>query len=287
MRKRNYTALSQSCNSTIDYTLSELPDGDTPLALVHNVVATTQINSSCTPIDLQYIADVLPNSVYDRRKFAAITIRIENPTCTALLFTSGKVVLTGCKGWYECVMASMKIATMLRRYTPNVDLRIGDNTIQNVVGHVAIPLGEGEILDLDAIYSELCVQCTYQERLFPGLIFRPDNSPIVLLCFFSGKIVITGGKCTSDIMYGWKRLWPLIKRFIAKAPSGHPALSRIPENTIRLPKKVKFEDNFDPLIGSSTSQQLVEEALTLEHSFYREPQTDMYCEKPEECDKED
>jgi hypothetical protein len=32
-------------------------------------------------------------------RFAAITIRLENPRCTALLFTSGKLVITGVKSW--------------------------------------------------------------------------------------------------------------------------------------------------------------------------------------------
>lgn len=226
MRKRNYTALTQpSSNSLLGDDVYDL-DEDTPIALVHNVVATTQIFSSSTPVNLEAIAEVLPNSVYDRRKFAAITIRMQHPACTALLFTSGKVVLTGCKGWFECIFASMQIARMLRRYVPNVHFAVHENVIQNVVGHVALPLKQGEILDLDAIYAELCVQCTYQERLFPGLIFRPDSSPIVLLCFFSGKIVITGGKCTTDILRGWKRLWPTVRRFVRQAPLGHPALSK-------------------------------------------------------------
>ena len=55
---------------------------------------------------------------------------------------------------------------------------------------------------------------TFQRNLFPGLIYRPDKSPVVLLCFSSAKIVITGGKKESDIELGWKRLWPLIKEFI-------------------------------------------------------------------------
>lgn len=230
MRKRSYTALHHKVYTESDPIKTNqlyrcpVPDCSIPVALVHNVVATTQIFSSVMPIDLQFIADVLPNSVYDRRKFAAITIRMSGPECTALLFTSGKVVLTGCKGWYECILASMRVVSMLRRYMPHVSMHVHDNMIQNVVGHVAIPLQPREILDLDAIYSEKCVQCTYQEKLFPGLIFRPDNSPIVLLCFFSGKIVITGGKCTSDILYGWRKLWPVIKRFVRVAPTGHPAL---------------------------------------------------------------
>jgi transcription initiation factor TFIID TATA-box-binding protein len=206
MRKRRYTPLKKT---------SHLDERDTPNALVHNIVGTTQIGTSVTPIDLQAIADVLPNSYYDRQKFAAITIRIYDPTCTALLFTSGKLVLTGCKSWYECIFASHQIVKMLRRYNPDIEFYIKDNTIQNIVGHVEIPLRDKQKLDLDSMYNSYCTCCTYQKNMFPGLIFRPDNSPIVLLCFFSGKIVITGGKCIDDIVLGWKRLWPIVKEFIA------------------------------------------------------------------------
>lgn len=206
MRKRKYTALAND--------ESEIYDENVPVALIHNIVATTQIHSSVQPIKLQDIANVMPNSYYDRCKFAAITIRMHNPTCTALLFTSGKLVLTGCKGWNECVLASFYIAKMLRRYLPHVDFHVIDNSIQNIVGHVEISDKENKYLDLDALYQTYCTHCTYQKTLFPGLIYRPDNSPIVLLCFYSGKIVVTGGKCVNDIMVGWAKLWPTVKKFL-------------------------------------------------------------------------
>ena len=210
MRKRFYTALSSDESHD---TTTGVGD-DAPHALVHNIVATTQIYSSVMPIDLQRVADVLPNSYYDRHKFAAITIRVRNPTCTALLFTSGKLVLTGCKGWNECILASIHVVHTLKRYVPGVYFAVQENTIQNIVGHVEIPLARGQKLDLDRMYSANCAYCTYQRNMFPGLIFRPDKSPIVLLCFYSGKIVITGGKCIDDVVIGWRRLWPFIKSYI-------------------------------------------------------------------------
>lgn len=206
MRKRKYTALSRDAVAS--------SGDDVPVALIHNIVATTQIYSSVQPIRLQHIANVMPNSYYDRCKFAAITIRMQEPTCTALLFTSGKLVLTGCKGWNECILASIGIVTMLKRYIPNVDFHVIDSSIQNIVGHVEIGGQSDVVLDLDRMYEVYCTHCTYQKTLFPGLIYRPDNSPIVLLCFYSGKIVVTGGKCVDDITVGWARLWPTIKQFI-------------------------------------------------------------------------
>jgi transcription initiation factor TFIID TATA-box-binding protein len=47
-------------------------------------------------------------------RFAAITIRISNPKCTALLFTSGKLVITGVRSWYECLLASLCISRSVR-----------------------------------------------------------------------------------------------------------------------------------------------------------------------------
>lgn len=82
------------------------------------------------------------------------------------------------------------------------------------MAHVEVPVGEGGSLDLEAMYTRLNLHCTYQKNMFPGLIYRPHASPVVLLCFFSGKIVITGGKTEQDVTEGWKRLWPTLKVFV-------------------------------------------------------------------------
>jgi hypothetical protein len=66
-----------------------------PLTTIHNLVGTCEIFSSVQPIDLEYVFRCLPNSYYNRQRFAAITIRVTEPVCTGLLFTSGKLVITG------------------------------------------------------------------------------------------------------------------------------------------------------------------------------------------------
>lgn len=85
---------------------------------------------------------------------------------------------------------------------------------QNIVAHVEVPVGEGGSLDLEAMYARLNLHCMYQKNMFPGLIYRPHASPVVLLCFFSGKIVITGGKTERDVAEGWRRLWPTLRVFV-------------------------------------------------------------------------
>lgn len=66
-----------------------------PGFVVHNVVCTCQISSTKMPLDLQTLSNLLPSSSYCKRIFAAVTIRTDNPFCTALLFSSSKLVITG------------------------------------------------------------------------------------------------------------------------------------------------------------------------------------------------
>jgi transcription initiation factor TFIID TATA-box-binding protein len=215
MRKRKYCSL-QGHSSTQD-----LLQPGTPMPTVHNIVATSQILSSIPVLDLNQIHEMLPFSFYDQNKFAAITVRLHDPDCTTLLFSSGKLVVTGCRTWYECVYASLFIAQLLGECIPGHAFTLITCDVQNMVAHVEIPVGEG-CLDLHGMYAQLALNCTYQRKMFPGLIYRPEASPVVLLCFFSGKVVITGGKNMEDVYSGWSRLWPTLKAFVAPEASERP-----------------------------------------------------------------
>ena len=220
MRKRRYASLNGP---------SKISNG-IPIPTVHNIVATAQIRCSKGFLDLDRIHNLLPFSFYDKRKFAAVTIRLSNPECTTLLFSSGKLVVTGGRTWYENVFASMFVSRLLSECMPDEQFELIQCEIQNMVAHVEVPVQDGK-LDLDAMYSRLGLNCTYQKRMFPGLIYRPASSPVVLLCFFSGKIVITGGKNMADIYEGWNVLWPVIKPFLVEAPQPKSACTEF-----RLPK---------------------------------------------------
>ena len=77
-----------------------------------------------------------------------------------------------------------------------------------------MPLGATQHLNIDRMYEELNAFCTYQENMFPGLSYRNEEVGVVLLCFFSGKIVITGGKSEDSVISAWNKLWPKVRRYI-------------------------------------------------------------------------
>jgi hypothetical protein len=127
MRKRFYTPLHQSSLGAWEACC----DGDSaPAPVIHNIVSTAQIDSTRMPMDLQAISEVLPGSSYDRRKFAAMTIRLANPSCTLLLFSSGKLVVTGGKNWYEGVLSCLRIARFLQRSLVGVDFWLKSCNVQ-------------------------------------------------------------------------------------------------------------------------------------------------------------
>ena len=166
------------------------------------------------PINLEYLHELLPCSSYDRKRFAAITIRIDNPKCTALLFTSGKLVVTGVKSWYECLLAALCVTRIMNKTAVRMRYWVANCDIQNIVAHSDIGIVPPSKLDIEAMYADISMYCTYQKNMFPGLIYRAADCPVVLLCFFSGKIVLTGGKKVEDIKNGWDLVFPLICKYI-------------------------------------------------------------------------
>lgn len=244
MRKRRYHMLSQD---PVDYT-------DTPIPIVHNIVATSKISFNFEELDLIKIQTMLPFSFYDKKRFAAVTIRLSYPECTALLFSSGRLVITGARTWYESIYSCGYICKLLRSIYPDKIFHLVKCDIQNIVGHVELPIASGK-LDLDTMYQHLQLNCTYQKLLFPGLIYRPESSPVVLLCFYSGRIVITGGKHLKDIFDGWARLWPIIKKFIVE----------IDKESLQAHSPLSCEDTDHTLCQSKhhTHFETAAEALTL------------------------
>lgn len=93
MRKRKYCALQDTPHP------AQPLEAEAPMPTVHNIVATAQITSTIPMLDLNKIHEMLPFSFYDQNKFAAITVRLHDPDCTTLLFSSGKLVVTGCRCW--------------------------------------------------------------------------------------------------------------------------------------------------------------------------------------------
>jgi transcription initiation factor TFIID TATA-box-binding protein len=196
-------------------------------ALVHNVVGTARILLTPGPLDLELVNTLLPNSCFSKKKFAAITVRLDDPTCTILLFGSGKCVLTGCRDFVSCIRAVHVVFDLLRKSVHGVHFAIESIQMQNIVGHADLDLAGGHV-DLARFYADHNIECTFQRSMFPGLVFRSRESNVVLLIFRSGRVVLTGGRDMSCLNLAWAKMLPVLQGYIVretKAP-GAGARSR-------------------------------------------------------------
>ncbi|KAI1104945.1 transcription factor TFIID-domain-containing protein [Jackrogersella minutella] len=171
---------------------------------LQNIVAT--VNLECR-LDLKTIALHARNAEYNPKRFAAVIMRIREPKTTALIFASGKMVVTGAKSEDDSKLASRKYARIIQKLGFNA--KFSDFKIQNIVGSCDIKFP----IRLEGLASRHHNFSSYEPELFPGLIYRMIKPKIVLLIFVSGKIVLTGAKVREEIYQAFEMIYPVLQDF--------------------------------------------------------------------------
>ncbi|KAK1392600.1 TATA box binding protein like 2 [Heracleum sosnowskyi] len=103
------------------------PSGIVPT--IQNIVST--VNLDCD-LDLKRIALSARNAEYNPRRFAAVIMRIKDPKTTALIFSSGKLVITGAKSEERSKVVARRFARIIEKIGYTV--RFKEFKIQNMVG---------------------------------------------------------------------------------------------------------------------------------------------------------
>jgi transcription initiation factor TFIID TATA-box-binding protein len=132
-------------------------------------------------------------------------MRIREPKTTALIFASGKMVVTGAKSEDDSKLASRKYARIIQKLGFNS--KFTDFKIQNIVGSCDIKFP----IRLEGLASKHHNFSSYEPELFPGLIYRMIKPKIVLLIFVSGKIVLTGAKVREEIYQAFEMIFPVLQ----------------------------------------------------------------------------
>lgn len=132
-------------------------------------------------------------------------MRIREPKTTALIFASGKMVVTGAKSEDDSKLASRKYARIIQKLGFNA--KFTDFKIQNIVGSCDIKFP----IRLEGLASKHHNFSSYEPELFPGLIYRMIKPKIVLLIFVSGKIVLTGAKVREEIYQAFEMIYPVLQ----------------------------------------------------------------------------
>ena len=162
---------------------------------IENIVASGSIADF---IDLEIISAKMENCDLNKKRFPGAVLRLQNPKIAVLIFSSGKVVITGGKSLEDLVrgqdilMQKMKEAGVICHNTPDV-------AVTNMVCSYDL----GTKINLNKVVMTLSLESIeYEPEQFPGLVYRISDPKIVALLFSSGKIILTGGKTMEDVERG-------------------------------------------------------------------------------------
>jgi len=172
--------------------------------VLQNIVATVSLECR---LDLKTIALHARNAEYNPKRFAAVIMRIREPKTTALIFASGKMVVTGAKSEDDSKLAARKYARIIQKL--GFDAQFKDFKVQNIVGSCDVKFP----IRLEGLAYSHGNFSSYEPELFPGLIYRMVKPKVVLLIFVSGKIVLTGAKLREDIYLAFDQIYPVLSEF--------------------------------------------------------------------------
>jgi transcription initiation factor TFIID TATA-box-binding protein len=162
---------------------------------IENIVASGAIADF---IDLAEVAKKVDHCELNTKRFPGAVFRIKEPKSASLIFSSGKVVLTGIRNrealdsGLAIIISSLKEAGVKTYDKPRV-------AVTNIVCSYDL----GKYINLNRVVITLNLEnIEYEPEQFPGLVYRIHDPKIVALLFSSGKIILTGGKNIEDVKRG-------------------------------------------------------------------------------------
>lgn len=171
---------------------------------IENFVVTCIVGS---PIDLDALVIKLPSSAYNPKVFAALECKMVDPACTALIFGTGKFVISGCKS-VDSARLAMEIFMMYFREI-GINAEMPKMSVENIV--LSTYVGKDLCLPLFCRIDQ--VSTRYNPDLFPGLTYRKFGAKKVILIYRSGKVVLMGVRNNREIKEGEKALKDLMEKY--------------------------------------------------------------------------
>ena len=79
---------------------------------MQNIMASVNL---CTRVDLDKITQTARNAEYNPKRFQAVIMRIREPRTTALIFASGKMIITGARSEEAASVAGKKYVAIVQK----------------------------------------------------------------------------------------------------------------------------------------------------------------------------
>ena len=159
---------------------------------IENIVASGRVAEA---LDIEYLSGALDGCVLNKKKFPGAVYHMKKPEIALLLFSSGKIVMTGISNRDEFQEGLSSIVSQLQEH--------GIETLASpdfVISNMVCSYYSGDFINLNKVVLTLSHESVeYEPEQFPGLVYRIDNPKVVALLFSSGKFILTGAKNLDDV----------------------------------------------------------------------------------------
>ena len=157
-------------------------------------------------------------SEYNPKRFSALVARLRQPRATALIFSSGKCVVTGCKSEKDILLASRKFARIIQK-SGHPAVTFQEFKHQNFVAQADC----GFPIHLESLAYGNPMFAHYEAEVFPGLVYRLQQPKATFLVFVSGNVMITGCRSRQDVYDAWEAVYGLFKKYAKDARASDAA----------------------------------------------------------------
>ncbi len=167
------------------------------------------VNMSCR-LELDKIAQQVRNAEYNPKRFQAVIMRIREPRTTALIFSSGKMIVTGARSEEDAMNAGKKYTAIIQKV--GFAVMFAEFKVQNITASCDC----GFPIRIEALCYANAQHSTYEPELFPGLVYRMPDPKVVLLIFVSGKVVLTGARSIEALTLAFSKMYGKLSEFRKK-----------------------------------------------------------------------
>ncbi|MHA2251015.1 MAG: TATA-box-binding protein [Candidatus Kariarchaeaceae archaeon] len=171
-------------------------DGLSFKIIIQNCVASVNLFTSINLVSIyqQLIDDDILVVSFNPEQFPGLILKTKEPKISSLVFSSGKLVITGAKSTDMVHDAVNAVIDILRESGTKIEDE-PEIIVQNIVA--SGNFNDRTInLELASMWLE---QSMYEPEQFPGLIYRLPVPKTVLLLFQSGNLVCTGAKTEDQV----------------------------------------------------------------------------------------
>jgi len=183
-----------------------------------NIVVKLAKVDSTGKVDMQKL---FPFSTGNPQQFKKVSLRINDST--ALFFDSGKMVISGCRHLSDMDVVIERVRSLFLRQMHPIQFT-------SFVLNMSVGVGYGACsMDLQRIYEDYSVYCTYDYNVFPLLTFRFPNTTIAIQVSYHGActVLCKNGPRASLKVWAW-----FFHNFVLNPRYRHENSNSIPSSSL-------------------------------------------------------